>query len=788
MKSTKKLTRALSLLLLLTMIVSVLSGAIVAQAEEDGETPKTTPDDVVLIDTDVVGSITVHKYVSSTAGTVTDSSATSVPTTVPDGTEYPSHSASDSNATGTSGDATKVENDGSFSTLQGAKFILVKVADADEVVSYYDGKSAGTLPSITSLVVTGTDTLTVKYGENELTKGEDYWEGTTGKNGVYSFTGLAVGFYILKEVSYPANINGTCETTLISLPMVNTATSSNNDNAKWMYSIDVFPKNLTKKSSVTVEKVKTDGNALEGNLYFKLYRQDIPQDKVLQNGADNWSEIKAGDAYQTETTDGTTVEKGYLMTNGSLTIAGLEAGPYGAVYKLVEQSAPDGYIVDQDPIYFHIDKNRQIQWGLPTGDDAVTGISASTNNGTRFSGTYGYPTASDSSLYKITNDLVNLTFKLRNELPTVEKTVQDNPHSGTSSDTLNFTNAAEYEIDEVITYQIQVYIPRNFAAMPADHFVIQDIPDVGITDDSTKDNFTVTYEKEAAESTTSETVTVTQFTVTPISYAAETETTPELEAHGAGFKLTFASDIRSDIAGKTVTIQYKAKLNKNAVIAKAGNDNNVTLIYDVIVGSDVNANTPTGDDIPTYTLDDSARVYTYLLQLTKYLNSTNLAEGGDGELAQGVVFQLLKTKNGSAVDVVAVDADKGIYRIAAADDDADVKIQNMTTAEDGTITIQGVENTNSSNCKYFLKEIQTVANYNLLSEPYEVDIEITVPTGDAGFADDDAATDKNDIINKKGFVLPQTGSMGYLIFCAAGLLLIGGGAALIFGGRKKVIR
>ena len=46
----------------------------------------------------------------------------------------------------------------------------------------------------------------------------------------------------------------------------------------------------------------------------------------------------------------------------------------------------------------------------------------------------------------------------------------------------------------------------------------------------------------------------------------------------------------------------------------------------------------------------------------------------------------------------------------------------------------------------------------------------------------------SNIINKSGFVLPQTGGMGYLLFCAVGIALIGGGAMLIFGGRKKKIR
>ena len=162
-----------------------------------------------------------------------------------------------------------------------------------------------------------------------------------------------------------------------------------------------------------------------------------------------------------------------------------------------------------------------------------------------------------------------------------------------------------------------------------------------------------------------------------------------------------------------------------------------------------------------------------------------------------VEFQLLDTdKNPMKVVKLA----EGEYRLAIDTDSDTVKLDKMVTNTNSTILIRGLENGT-----YYLKETKTIANYNLLSKPFEFKVEVTETTTwteDGSFTPDGSIvktyqsttytpTDPTGIatiINKKGFVLPQTGGMGYLLFCTVGIVLIAGGAMLIFGGRKKKIR
>ena len=694
--------KIVSLLLMLTMVLTVVP--CVASATTGSP----------VINTTKKGSITVTKYASA------DTSATK------------------GKATGTNSDTVDTNY---YTPLNGATFKLFKIADADAVMAYYNGTSTTTY-SLEQFDYQ--DDGTAKYNNVSIDQACT-WEGITsgtGENaGKYTFSNLPIGIYVLKEVTAPNQIAAPlAEDSLISIPMVNTASSSNNGNAEWMYDVSVYPKNHASTGTVELTKVDQNNVPLE-NVVFELYKKEF-----LKNGqfaTDDWTQV-------TDTTDnaGTSTQLTLKTdSNGKLTVANLPSGLYGTQYKLVEVSAPNGYIVNQTPLYFKVNNDNTITWNATSGDtngcnNTNTGVTATT----------------------ITTD-PKLSITLRNELPSLIKEVKQNGGDTWKTD-------EQYRLDDEITYRLTVYVPKNVAELGT--FEIKDVPQVGITDSESSSDYTVNY-GDAANACNA-------------SLRADNYMLTKLEAsgnNGQGFKLELNSTGKGLVAGKFIQIVYKAHMNANAVIAEIGNGNTATLTYSKSISG--------GNE--NYTITDEARVYTYQFQITKYKDS--VAEANKLKDGEWVEFQLLDTdKNPMKVVKLA----EGEYRLAIDTDSDTVKLDKMVTNTNSTILIRGLENGT-----YYLKETKTIANYNLLSKPFEFKVEVTETTTwteDGSFTPDGSIvktyqsttytpTDPTGIatiINKKGFVLPQTGGMGYLLFCTVGIVLIAGGAMLIFGGRKKKIR
>lgn len=738
MKSTKKLTRALSLLLLLTMIVSVLSGAIVAQADGDGA-PATTPKP--LIDKTRQGSITVTKYATTISPEIKGT------------------------ATGMGNDSI----DNMYTTLKGVKFKLYQVKNADAVVDYYNG-SDETKWTIDQFYTKDEENRTYTVTQEVFQDGaEIVWEKETDADGKLTFSGLPVGLYVLVEESYPDQISAGSSPSLISIPMVNTETSSNpgnsdetaqTDNRDWMYDINVFPKNTAFKSSVTITKKNSADNALVSAVEFTLQYVDLVQVEV--EAADGSKELKNvvpttlnWQNFTGYTSDNTTVtgeEVTYNLktgTNGTLKIDGLTAAKYGTQYKLVEISAPDGYIANTDPLYFYIDKDKIIHWNEAENDP--TGLD---NKNPRVKA--GSPVVTANK---------DLAFTLLNERADVSKLVK------TEEDT--WAQDAQHRLDDTLVYQLTVYVPLDIADMNT--FTITDTPCVGIDDLYGEQKAKITYGETTIEANPQELAAVDGI-------------------NGTGFTLEMTDADKSGItaeqlaamAGTEITVEYSARMNADAVIAGVGNANNVQLEYSNVTGE--NATT-------TYKVKDTTKVYTYAFSITKYKD-----EVADGNELGEVEFELYDTENDAKAatnKLNLVDLGNGTYRLAVQEEEEE-KTTVLVTSTDGSFTIQGLKNGD-----YWLKEIKTVKGYNLLSAPFKFTVgyteETTWDTNNSGYGEEEKVnrvfggveisdSESATIVNKAGFVLPQTGSMGYLIFCAAGLLLIGGGAALIFGGRKKVIR
>lgn len=687
-------------LLLLAMVLSAIP--CVALAANGGD-----PADDAVINFNAKGSITVTKYATTSA--ITDQNRTS--------------------GTGVEG---QTPNE-IYRTIEGVTFKLFKIADADAVKEYYNGTSTATYELAKfKYVENGTST----YNGTPITETK---EGITREDGTYKFEKLPVGIYVLKEVTAPDQITERlAEDSLISIPMVNTATSSNNENAMWMYDVYVYPKNKASTGTVELTKQDQNGNALAG-VTFELYKKDFNDDGSLPV---DWEQVTSAEGQSLSlTTD----------EQGKLTLADLSAEKNGTQYKLVEVSAPAGYIVNQTPLYFKVNRNFTLSWNNAEGDQNDC------NN--KNTGVVGTPVITAATKLSIT---------LRNEMPSLTKQVKENGGTAWKSD-------EQYRLDDEITYRLIVYVPNNVAELAA--FTIQDLPQTGITDSI---GCTVTY-GDTADACTSP-VAADNFTVSAIAAGG---------SNGQGFELTLTEAGKATVAGKYIQIVYTAHMNANAVIAGSGNGNTAILTYSKYIGK--------ADDSSTYAITDEARVYTYQYKITKHLKNaaTQTLAGA------GVEFQLLDSDQTTLIKVVALNIVDGVdqggsYRLAIT---GETGIDTMKTGADGTLTVKGLENGT-----YYLKETKTLAGYNLLSEPFEIQLKVTETTtwntdgtftasgkvvktyGNNTTYSPDNAMGTSTIINKSGFVLPQTGGMGYLLFCAVGIALIAGGAMLIFGGRKKKIR
>lgn len=685
--------RILSFLLLTVVLTAIPCVALAANSS--------APTDDAVIDFNAKGSITVTKY--ATADTVTAKN--------PAGTGMNNQTPTEQ-----------------YRPIAGVTFKLFKIADADAVKAYYNGTSESTY----SLDLFSYDEATgsAAYNGNAIT---EFKEGITGEDGTYKFADLPVGIYVLKEVTAPTQIVAPLAAeSMISVPMVNTATSSNNENAKWVYDVYVYPKNNASTGTVELTKLGQTGMPLK-DVAFALYKKDFGDNGELPAG--DWTKVtKDGEESNLTLTTG---------ADGKLTLANLPAGKNGTQYQLVELSAPDGYIVNQTPLYFKVNRDFTLSWNSDAGEK---GDCNNKNSG---------------ATAQVDSTKTKLSINLGNEQPSLIKHVRENGGDTWKTD-------EQYRLDDEILYRLIVSVPSNVAELAT--FTIRDLPQTGITDST---SCTVTYGDTADACVTQ--LDAGKFTVDAI---------PADTSNGQGFALNLTADGKAAVAGKYIQIVYATHMNANAVIAGSGNGNTASLIYSKYIGN---------TDTSTYTISDEARVYTYQYQITKYKGS--VASGN--RLGPGVEFQLLDS-NKDPMKVVRL-AD-GKYRLAINTDVDTDTLDKMLTGSNSTILIQGLENGT-----YYLEETKTLEGYNLLSEPFEITLNVTETTTWAengtftasgkvvkGYEntayDVTEAMGTGNIINKRGFVLPQTGGMGYLLFCAVGIALIAGGAALIFGGRKKKTR
>lgn len=394
----------------------------------------------------------------------------------------------------------------------------------------------------------------------------------------------------------------------------------------------------------------------------------------------------------------------------------------------------------------------------------------------------------------------NITIDVKSDVPASHKKIVDN---GTYA---NPRDADDFQTNEDITYRLTFTIPSNWETQYKDgfYFTMHDELSSGL------DYVGETVIKIADGNTEDAIAKATDWDAQVYGY------TPEGPSSGGGSEFSmpednetsqentiewkFASAADNDptnrkanlkLAGKTVVVYYKARMNANAKLASAGGNGNTFQVY-------YQHNPGNAADGYDHTTPETPYVYTYQFLIVKQDGDDNTKK------LQGAEFKLYSDKN--AENEVKMSCSNGVCTVDPNGS------STLTTGEDGKITINGLDSGT-----YYLKETKAPSGYKLDDTIRKVTITPSQSSGggsnreESGFDASTGATvvpiadttstgirewtaaktggaidyTVNDdtshtmtISNYKG-KLPSTGGMGIVFMLAAGVLLVAGGMASI---------
>lgn len=341
----------------------------------------------------------------------------------------------------------------------------------------------------------------------------------------------------------------------------------------------------------------------------------------------------------------------------------------------------------------------------------------------------------------------NIDITVKSDVPTSHKKIVNDDYN-------NPRDADDFQTNENITYRLTFDIPSNWKTQYKDgfYFTMHDKLSAGL--DYVGDPVIKVANSE--DSIMSAVDWDKGYGYTPeFSQSADGKTvewkfaTADTKAGDANRKANLK------LAGKTVVVYYKAKMNASAKIASAGGNGNTYQVY-------YQHNPGNAADGYDHTTPETPYVYTYQFIVVK--------QDGDnkGTKLSGAEFKLYSDQSATKKEV-AVSFANGVYTV-----DPNGKAV-LTTGTDGKITVNGLDSGT-----YYLKETKAPSGYKLDDTVREVTV---TPNSEVARAKNgEAITYKvhNDpnhtmtIDNYKGS-LPSTGGMGIVLMVVAGVLLIAGG-------------
>lgn len=339
----------------------------------------------------------------------------------------------------------------------------------------------------------------------------------------------------------------------------------------------------------------------------------------------------------------------------------------------------------------------------------------------------------------------NINITVKSDVPTSHKKIVNDDYS-------NPRDADDFQTNENITYRLTFDIPSNWKTQYKDgfYFTMHDelsagldyvgAPVIKVADNENSITNAVDWDESARG-----------YGYTPVfsqsgktvewKFATETSDTTNRKAN-------------LKLAGKTVVVYYKAKMNTSAKIASTGGNGNTYQVY-------YQHNPGNAADGYDHTTPETPNVYTYQFIVVK--------QDGDNKDTKlsGAKFKLYSDQ--SATKEVAVSLANGVYTV-----DPNGKAV-LTTDTNGKITVNGLDSGT-----YYLKETKAPSGYKLDDTVRTVTVTPDSVVVDAKngaaitYKVNDDSNHTMTIDNYKGF-LPSTGGMGIVLMVVAGVLLIAGG-------------
>lgn len=321
----------------------------------------------------------------------------------------------------------------------------------------------------------------------------------------------------------------------------------------------------------------------------------------------------------------------------------------------------------------------------------------------------------------------NTSFKPKSAIPTVLKKVKDrNDKTGLETD---WQDSADYDKGDKVPFQLTATLPSNYDAFQEYYLEFVDTLSAGLS--YNKDAKVYVVNGDSRQDITA------SFTVSE---------------DGSSFKINNLKAVQgvTITATSKIVVEYTATLNDQAVIGKKGNPNEVALTY----SNDPNA-LGKGEESPTgETPKDKVIVFTYKTIINKVdqdqkalkgagFTLYKLVKGDNGEEKYQIV-QEIKAGDTTSFEFVGLDA--GDYKLSE------------TTTPGGYNTIADIM-------------FSIVAQHETESDDPQL-TSLTVEKATGFTTDTEAGTVSATIVNKKGSILPSTGSIGTTMLYVFGVMLM----------------